>query len=65
VRPEYADGWLALVQEFTVATRDEPGNVCFDWYRSADDPNLWLLVEAFRHGDAGKLTSSRPISKLP
>ena len=54
VRPEYADDWLSLVHEFTVATRDEPGNISFDWYRSADDPNLWLLVEAFRDGEAGK-----------
>jgi len=54
VRPEYADDWVDLVQEFTVATRAEPGNVCFDWYRSAEDPDLWLLVEAFRDGDAGK-----------
>ena len=54
VKPEYADDWLTLVQEFTVATRNEPGNISFDWYRSADDPNLWLLVEAFHDGEAGK-----------
>jgi quinol monooxygenase YgiN len=54
VRPEYADDWLGLVQEFTIATRAEPGNIFFDWYRSADHPNLWLLVEAFQDGEAGK-----------
>ena len=54
VRPEYADAWPALVEEFTVATRAEPGNICFDWYRGADDPNLWLLVEAFQDGESGK-----------
>ena len=54
VRPEFADDWLDLVQEFTTATRAEPGNICFDWYRSAEDPDLWLLVEAFRDGEAGK-----------
>lgn len=37
-----------------MATRAEPGNISFDWYRSADDPNLWLLVEAFRDPDAGR-----------
>ena len=70
VRPEYADGWMALVQEFTVATRAEPGNISFDWYRSADDPKVWLLVEAFVSQDAGRahVESSHfraAISKLP
>jgi len=54
VRPELADGWLSLVEEFTTATRAEPGNLSFDWYRSAEDPNLYLLVEAFRDGEAGR-----------
>jgi quinol monooxygenase YgiN len=54
VRPEFADDWLDLVQEFTTATRAEAGNICFEWYRSAEDPDLWLLVEAFRDGEAGK-----------
>jgi len=70
VRPEYADDWLALVQDFTVATRAEPGNICFDWYRSADDPNLWLLIEAFHNAEAGKAHVESAhfqaaISKLP
>jgi len=54
VRPEDADAWPTLVEEFTSATRAEPGNISFDWYRSPEDPNLWLLVEAFRDGEAGK-----------
>ena len=54
VRPEYADEWLTLVEPFTTATRAEPGNLSFDWFRSPDDPNLWLLVETFADGDAGK-----------
>ena len=53
VRPELADDWPALVEEFTVATRAEPGNLCFDWYRSVDDPNEYVLVEAFRDRAAG------------
>jgi len=70
VRPEYADEWPAVVEEFTTATRSEPGNVCFDWYRSADDPTQWLLVEAFRDGEAGKAHVESPhfqaaIARLP
>ncbi|MEV7185068.1 putative quinol monooxygenase [Kitasatospora sp. NPDC093102] len=54
VRPERADDWLSLVDEFTRATRREPGNLFFEWSRSVDDPNEFVLVEAFRDGDAGK-----------
>jgi len=54
VRPEFADQWPDLVSQFTVATRAEPGNIFFDWYRSADDRNEWVLIEAFRDSEAGK-----------
>ena len=53
VRPEFADEFTSLVSEFTAATRAEPGNIFFDWHRSTDDPNVYVLVEAFRDGDAG------------
>jgi len=70
VKREYADDWLDLVGEFTRATRAESGNICFDWYRSADDPTVWLLVEAFHDEQAGKAHVDTPhfkaaISKLP
>jgi quinol monooxygenase YgiN len=55
VRPEYAEDWLTLVDPFTQATRKEPGNLWFDWSRSVDDPNEFVLVEAFRDGPAGEL----------
>ncbi len=54
VRPELADDWPSLVDEFTAATRAEPGNICFEWYRSVDDPKLYLLAEAFQDGAAGE-----------
>jgi quinol monooxygenase YgiN len=53
VRPEKADEWLSIVGPFTQATRAEPGNLFFDWSRSVDDPNEFVLVEAFIDGDAG------------
>lgn len=53
VLPEHADGWLDTVDEFTRATRNEPGNLFFEWSRSVDDPNVYVLVEAFRDADAG------------
>jgi quinol monooxygenase YgiN len=55
IRPKYADDWPALADEFTTATRAEPGNICFDWYRSVDDPNMYVLVEAFEDAAAGEV----------
>ena len=53
VRPEWTEEWLARVDEFTRATRAEPGNLFFEWSRSVEDPNQFVLVEAFRDGEAG------------
>jgi quinol monooxygenase YgiN len=53
VLPQYADDWAEITQEFTTATRDESGNLWFDWSRSLDDPAEYVLVEAFRDGEAG------------
>ena len=53
IRAKYADEWPELSAEFTTATRAEPGNICFDWSRSIDDPNMYVLVEAFRDAEAG------------
>jgi quinol monooxygenase YgiN len=53
VRAEHADRWPDLTREFTAATRAEPGNLWFDWSRSLDDPTEYVLVEAFRDGEAG------------
>ena len=53
VRAKYADDFPSLVEEFTAATRAEPGNISFDWYRSAEDPNLWVLIEVYRDRESG------------
>jgi quinol monooxygenase YgiN len=53
VLPEHADNWPEIAAEFTLATRAEPGCLWFDWSRSLDDPTEYVLVEAFRDGDAG------------
>ncbi|ACV77082.1 putative quinol monooxygenase [Nakamurella multipartita] len=59
VKPEHADQWLDLVKDFTEATRAEPGNLWFDWSRSVDDPNEYVLVEAFQD-DAAEAHVSAP-----
>ena len=51
--PEHRDAWLTAVGGFTQSTRAEPGNFWFEWSRSVDDPDVFILVEAFRDGEAG------------
>jgi quinol monooxygenase YgiN len=53
VRPDRSGDWLSLVAEFTAATRAEPGNLFFEWSRSVEDPHEFVLLEAFRDGEAG------------
>jgi len=53
VKPEHADRWPQITAEFTQACRDERGCLWFDWSRSVDDPNEYVLVEAFADGEAG------------
>ncbi|UXY23015.1 antibiotic biosynthesis monooxygenase [Streptomyces cynarae] len=53
IKPEHAERWPEIVREFTEATRSEPGCLWFDWSRSLADPAEYVLVEAFRNGEAG------------
>jgi len=54
VKPDWVDRWVELASPFTDATRAEPGNLWFEWSRSLDSPNEFVLVEAFRDGEAGR-----------
>ena len=54
VRPNRSDEWLSLVADFTTATLAEPGNTFFEWFRSVDNLNQFLLVEGFRDRAAGE-----------
>lgn len=47
IKPEYADEWPELSREFTEGTLAEPGNLFFQWNRSVNDPNEYVLIEAF------------------
>ena len=53
VLPADADRWPDITGDFTGATRTEPGCLWFDWSRSLDDPNEYVLIEAFRDDAAG------------
>jgi quinol monooxygenase YgiN len=53
IRPEKADQFLDEAADYTAATRAEEGNIFFEWSRSTDEPNTFVLLEAFRDSDAG------------
>ncbi|HCB05336.1 MAG TPA: putative quinol monooxygenase [Nocardioides sp.] len=48
VLPDHADAWPEITRSFTEATRAEPGNLWFDWSRSVEDPQEYVLLEAFQ-----------------
>ncbi|MCU1615488.1 MAG: uncharacterized protein JWO98_3028 [Frankiales bacterium] len=54
VRRERAAEWLELVEEFTQAVRAEEGNLFFEWSRSVEEPNTFVLLEGFRDAEAGQ-----------
>jgi len=58
IRPERSEEWLTLVEPFTQGTRSEPGNIFFEWARSADNPNQFVLVEAFQDDAAAAHVNS-------
>jgi quinol monooxygenase YgiN len=39
IRPERSGEWLTLVDDFTRATRNEPGNIFFEWSKNVDNPH--------------------------
>jgi quinol monooxygenase YgiN len=53
VRPERSGEWLTLLDGITQATRNEPGNIFFEWSKSIDNPHQFVLVEAFQDAEAG------------
>jgi quinol monooxygenase YgiN len=62
-KPEWTDRWLGLVEDFTKATRAEPGNLFFEWSRSVEEPGTFFLVEAFDDDGAGPHVASEHFAK--
>src|SRR5699024_12456336 len=47
VKPDSVDEFPEAVRAFTEATRAELGNLFFEWSKSLENPNEYVLVEAF------------------
>lgn len=61
--PEWTPRWIELVDEFTQATRAEPGNLWFEWSKSVEQPNEWVLIEAFTDDGAAPHVNSDHFKK--
>jgi len=62
-KPDWTERWLHLVHDFTEATRREPGNLWFEWSISVDEPDTFVLVEAFTDDGAGPHVNSEHFKK--
>lgn len=58
VKPEHLDSWPEQVSAFTEATRAEEGNLFFEWSRSLEEPNVFVLVEGFTDDGAAPHVNS-------
>jgi autoinducer 2-degrading protein len=52
VKPERVDAFIAATMENAAASRKETGIARFDLLQRADEPNRFVLVEAYRTADA-------------
>ena len=60
VKPGQAEAYLAANRPFLEATRQEPGNKWFEQFRSVDDPDTILTLEAFDDSAAGEAHVASP-----
>lgn len=48
VKEGFADQFIEATMDNVRGSRREPGNVRYDFHRGADDPNRFLIYEAYR-----------------
>jgi quinol monooxygenase YgiN len=53
IKPVKRDEWIAGIRKYTDDVRAEPGNISFDYYEKADDPDEFAIIETFADGAAG------------
>jgi len=64
VRPEYVETFRDEAAEFTNATRAEPGCLFYEWYRSTDRPDEYVLVEGFQDDAAEVHVNSEHFKRM-
>lgn len=53
IRPDKRDEWLTGIAQYTTDVRNEPGNISFDYFENASNPDEFAIIEVFADGDAG------------
>ncbi|MEV7135630.1 antibiotic biosynthesis monooxygenase family protein [Arthrobacter sp. NPDC093128] len=46
-KPDMADKVLGLLTKMAAATRREPGNLCYEFYRGFENPRQIMILESF------------------
>jgi quinol monooxygenase YgiN len=68
VRPENAEAFEALMAHVAAMTRQhEPGVAYYDFAKSADEPDTYVVVEVYRDAEvhAGHMASPWVVESLP
>jgi hypothetical protein len=65
VRPDCSDEWIERINDFTLATREEAGNLWFEWSRSVENPDSSFLSKGFSMLMPALHTSTLSTSKNP
>ncbi|WP_040161821.1 putative quinol monooxygenase [Mobilicoccus massiliensis] len=64
VKPEFAEDWPSITEDFTRATLAEPKNLWFEWSRSIAEPNTYVLIEAFEDDGAEAHVNSEHFAEM-
>lgn len=60
VKPEHAESFINLTLANAKGSVKEPGNLRFDVLQSPDNPNEFVLYEAYRDEEAAKAHKTTP-----
>ncbi|SLM89087.1 putative quinol monooxygenase [Brevibacterium yomogidense] len=63
VKPESVESFPEAVREFTEAVRAEEGNLFFDWSKSLEKDNEYVLIEGYTNEGAAPHVQSDHFAK--
>lgn len=63
VKPESVESFPETVREFTEAVRAEEGNLFFDWTKSLENDNEYVLIEGYTDEGAAPHVKSDHFAK--
>lgn len=54
IGPGQRDNFFSQIEPFVNSTRDEPGNIFFEWAETVDVPDQFVMLEGFESPAAGE-----------